>query len=59
MAERDRKTIGEVVTELARKGLTPEVEAPTFRNGIRLFPTAGRTRIVTTELVNRLRDELE
>ena len=57
LAEQQDKTIGEVISELARKSLTP-VSAPQYRNGIRLFPIRPGAGIVTMELVNRLRDEL-
>jgi hypothetical protein len=57
-AEFERKTIGEVISSLARKGLTPEESAPAYRNGIRLLPIQPGSRIVTLEHVNRLRDEL-
>lgn len=57
LAERDRKSIGEVVSALARKGLAPVTEAPRYRNGIRLMPARPGTGVVTLELVNRLRDE--
>lgn len=58
LAEQQDKTIGEVISELVRKALTPVDPAPTYRNGIRLFPIQPGARIVTMELVNRLRDEL-
>jgi hypothetical protein len=58
LAEYQGKSIGEVISELARKALTPIDPAPTYRNGIRLFPIQPGARIVTMELVNRLRDEL-
>jgi len=53
-------TIGEVVSNLARKGLYPDLgETPSYRNGIRLMPVGKRNRAVTTETVNQLRDEIE
>jgi hypothetical protein len=58
LASRDRKTIGEVVSELARKGLMPAAEPPRYRNGIRLLPYR-KGGVVTVELVNELRDEME
>ena len=61
LAERDRKTVGEVVSTLARQGLTrtrtarsPQAE----RNGISLLPERRRAPAITPELVSRLRDEL-
>lgn len=58
LAEQQRKTLGEVVSDLARKGLTPAPAAPKYRNGIRLMPVRDNATPVTMELVNRLRDEL-
>jgi hypothetical protein len=59
LAHHHRKSIGEVLSDLARKGLRPPTESPLYRNGVRQMPTAGRSAIVTTAMVNRLRDELE
>jgi len=58
LAEQQGKTLGEVVSELARRGLKPAASAPVSRNGIRLLPTREGARPATLELVNRLRDEL-
>ena len=58
LAEQQRKTLGEVVSDLARKGLAPAAPAPKYRNGIRLMPVRDNAMPVTLELVNRLRDEL-
>jgi hypothetical protein len=63
MAEHQGRTIGAVVSELARKGVKAAndstAEAGEYRNGLRLFPTfpSGGGRPVTMELVNALRDE--
>lgn len=59
IAARNKKTIGEIVSELARKGLTPDRPTPKYRNGIRLMPVTPGATIVTLELVNQLRDEFE
>jgi hypothetical protein len=59
LAAHDRKTVGEVVSDLVRKGLKPSGEAPRYRNGIRLMPVSPGAGIVTLELVNSLRDEEE
>jgi hypothetical protein len=70
LAARDGRTLGEVITALARRGLAPaarEARGPAEpspkglpqtrrRNGIPLLPAARAT--VTPELVNALRDEL-
>lgn len=58
LAEQQDKTIGKVISELARKALTPIEPAPTYRNGIRLMPVQPGAGRATLELVNRLRDEL-
>ena len=58
LAQQQDKTLGEVVSELARRGLQPAATAPIVRNGIRLLPVREGARPVTLKLVNRLRDEL-
>ena len=61
LAERERKTVGEVISALARQGLARTgVAAKPARNGIPLLPRhrgAAPAAAVTLELVNRLRDE--
>lgn len=57
LAQRDRRTVGQIVSELARKGLRADNPPPRYRNGIRLLPTRPDSGVVTMELVNRLRDE--
>ena len=60
LAERDDKTVGEVVSELARKALRANEEKSAFetRDGVPLVPVKKGSLPVTTELINRLRDEL-
>jgi len=54
---RDRRTsVGKVMSDLARKGLTRPVKFKT-RNGIPRLPVRPDGSVVTLELVNRLRDE--
>ena len=48
-------TTGKVISELARKGLTPEFEGR-VRNGVPLMPRRASGRKTTLEDVNRLRD---
>lgn len=55
LADRQRRSVGEVVSELMRKALAPG-EAQE-RNGFLLLPKRGEG-LVTLEHVNRLRDEL-
>jgi hypothetical protein len=56
LALRERKPLGEIVSELARRGLGKTQEAPVERNGILLLPSR-QPRSVTLEIVNQLRDE--
>mgnify|MGYP000169678365 CR=1 FL=1 len=59
LAERDRKTVGEVISTLARQGLTRGPRsARAERNGVPLLPSRRGAAPVTPELVNQLRDEL-
>lgn len=59
LAERDRKTVGEVISALARQGLARGARgARAERNGVPLLPTRRGAAAVTPELVNLLRDEL-
>jgi hypothetical protein len=58
LAQRQHKTLGEVVSALARQGLarsTRGVKAE--RNGIPLLPSSKSSVPVTPEIVNQLRDE--
>ena len=56
IAERERRTIGAVVSDLARKSLNDRPKFKT-RNGIPLLDKRPGGVPVTLELVNRLRDE--
>lgn len=59
LAERERRTVGEVISALARQGLSRAGRSSrTERNGIPLLPGRKNAQPVTMELVNRLRDEL-
>lgn len=63
-AARQKKSIGEVLSALARQALHPEPagDGAAFtakvRNGVPLLAHLGTSKPVTLELVNRLRDEL-
>ena len=61
LARREKKTAGQVISELARKGLTgaPASTAgePKAIYGFRPFPKEGR--IVSNELINKLREDGE
>jgi hypothetical protein len=56
IAEQQRRSIGEVVSELARRALR-RTASPGQRNGIPLLPHTGDGQLVTLETVNALRDE--
>ena len=58
VAERERRTIGEVLSSFARQGLKRDASAGSLRNGIRLLPAQENASPVTMALVNQLRDEL-
>jgi len=60
LARREKKTIGEVISELARSALTtpPIIRAaqePKAIYGLRPFPKRGG--IVTNELIDKLRED--
>lgn len=59
LADRDSKTVGEVISALARQGLARSSRAARAeRNGVPLLPDRQGATPVTPELVNQLRDEL-
>ena len=58
LAARQRRTVGEVITSLARRGPSRDGRASRAdRNGIPLLPSGKGAQPVTLELVNQLRDE--
>ncbi len=58
LAEREQKSVGEVISSLARQGLARSARGgETERNGIPLLPSRKTDVPVTLELVNQLRDE--
>jgi hypothetical protein len=58
LAERENKSVGEVISTLARQGLTKGVRSTRpVRNGVALLQTRKGGTPVTLELVNQLRDE--
>jgi hypothetical protein len=57
IARQQRRSIGAVLSDLARRTLHRPVPAQT-RNGIPLLPRSDRRPLVTIETVNALRDEL-
>jgi hypothetical protein len=59
-ARREKKTVGEVISELARSALTAPSQVPTAREpravyGFRPFPKRGG--IVTNEMIDKLRED--
>ena len=56
IAEQERRTIGEVVSALARNALH-RPKPPATRNGIPLLPISNPNAVVTLDIVNALRDE--
>jgi hypothetical protein len=59
LAEAQKTTAGKVISELARKALTPSNEGAGHpaRNGFVLLPAKKDGQPVTMEMINRLRDE--
>jgi hypothetical protein len=56
MARRQRRTVGDVISELARQALAPHATRDRVRNGILLLPRREGAP-VTLELDNELREE--
>ena len=56
-----KKSIGEVLSELARKGLAQraviEVASLERRNGFPILPRTGA--VITNEMIDRIKDEIE
>lgn len=58
LAERERRSMGEVISALARQGLSRSTRNhKAERNGIPLLPSHKSSVPITLELVNQLRDE--
>ena len=58
LAKRQRKSLGEVISALARQALRPVTAYAVTRNGVPLLPRRSDAKPVTPELVNQMRDEL-
>ncbi len=59
-AKRERKTIGEMISELARRALTTPQEPLSVKEPKAVYglkPFARRGGIVTNELIDKLRDD--
>jgi hypothetical protein len=58
LAAAERKSVGEVISALARRALRPAETDRKTRNGVPLLPVHANTSRVTSELVHKLREEL-
>lgn len=58
LAARQRRSVGEVISDLARQSMRPKSGRRALRNGVPLLATRAEGIPVTLELVNRLRDDL-
>jgi hypothetical protein len=59
LATTERKSVGEVISALARRALRPAETGRKTRNGVPLLPVHSGTPRVTSELVHQLREELQ
>jgi hypothetical protein len=57
LAAKRGTTAGRVLSELARIALAPRGRSSRTRNGVPVLPKQRGARLVTPEIVNRLRDE--
>ena len=61
MARREKKSLGQAISELARRGLlgaTPQTaREPKAAYGFRPFPREGR--VISNEMINKLREDGE
>jgi predicted CopG family antitoxin len=58
MALHEKKSVGEVISSLARRALSPSEGARKTRNGVPLLKLRKGAPRVSSELVHRLREEL-
>jgi predicted CopG family antitoxin len=58
MAAMENKSVGEVISSLARRALTPAESKVKTRNCVPLLKAQKGSRRVTSELVRQLREEL-
>jgi hypothetical protein len=59
MAATERKSVGEVISALARQAMCPAPSRRTTRNGVPLLPVRPGAPRVTSELVRQLQEELQ
>lgn len=58
MAAVERRTVGEVISSLARQALSPAEHKVKTRNGVPLLKVRKGAHRVTSEMVRQLREEL-
>ena len=58
LAEMENKSVGEVISALARRALAPAESKIKIRNGVPLLQVRKGAPRVTSELVHQLREEL-
>jgi len=58
IASTEGKSLGEVISGLARQAMRPSTSGGTTRNGVPLLPVRPGAQRVTSELVYQLQDEL-
>ena len=58
LAAAERKSVGTVISSLARRALRPAESGRRTRNGVPLLPVRPGAPPVTSELVHLLREEL-
>jgi len=59
MAAKEQKSVGEVISALARNGMRPINARRKMRNGIPLLTVRPGAQRVTSELVRQLQEELQ
>ena len=57
LADAERRTVGEVVSELARRGLRPSVAASELREGFPVFVVPADAPPLTLDLVRAAEDD--
>jgi hypothetical protein len=58
LAMAQHKSLGNILSSLARQALKPNVSTSEMRNGVPLSTSRTGVKTVTPELVSQLRDEL-
>jgi hypothetical protein len=58
MAAMENKSVGEVISSLARRALAPAESRVKARNGVPLLKVRKGAQRVTSELVHQLREDL-